>query len=168
MNHYFQLCVLLLVAVWCSAATSSEEPYVIYAQSVRQSKSLDETLIDPDEVSIAAVDSENQNSEILDGLLESLDEDEEERKEKSLLNSFPFNQAEQNHHGEGHGHDHANHGDHGQHSDHSAHSNHAAHGDHQTTIEDRGVVRSPLRQQLSNSNSGLGQSQIDQDFLLKM
>ena len=111
-------------------------------------------MTDSDEVLLG-----DAESEILFGLKESLDESEEERKEKSLLNSFPFNQAEQTHHGEGHGHDHANHGsngdheDHGHRGDHSAHSNHAIHGDHQTTIEDRGVLVS---------------LNWDQDFHLKM
>merc|ERR1712123_359763 len=54
--------------------------------------------------------------------------EEEERKEKSLLNSFPFNQAE-------------GHGDHEGHEEHIDHERH-----HQTDV---GVETSPLRQDLS-------------------
>ena len=42
-----------------------------------------------------------------------------ERREKSLLNSFPFNAQE-----------HGDHGNHVEHGEHGAHGDHAAHGDH--------------------------------------
>merc|ERR1711936_1039087 len=45
-----------------------------------------------------------------------------ERREKSLLNSFPFNAQEQG--------DHANHGEHGDHGEHGEHGEHGNHGDH--------------------------------------
>merc|ERR1711892_232997 len=45
-----------------------------------------------------------------------------ERREKSLLNSFPFNAQE-------HG-DHENHGEHGEHGEHAAHEEHGEHGAH--------------------------------------
>jgi len=88
-------------------------------------------------------------------------EEEEERKEKSLLNTFPFNQPENHqrihtsidsHEGLN---DLADHG--GQHGHgHHGHEHHEAH-DLEFT-ENRGVARSPLRQQL-NRKHGLGQSQ---------
>jgi len=49
-----------------------------------------------------------------------------ERREKSLLNSFPFNAQE---HGEHEHHEH--HGEHGDHEEHAAHSEHGNHGDKQ-------------------------------------
>merc|ERR1711892_885063 len=89
--------------------------------------------------------------------------EEEERKEKSLLNSHPFNQAK------GHG-DHASHGTHGEYHGHGEHGEHHGHGDHEGHEEhidherhhhaDVGVATSPLRQDLSNRNSGLGQSEL--------
>merc|ERR1711892_1004496 len=80
--------------------------------------------------------------------------EEEERKEKSLLNSFPFNQAE------GHG-DHASHGTHEEHHGHGDHEGHQEHIDHERHPHtDVGVATSPLRQDLSNRNSGLGQSEL--------
>merc|ERR1740137_339588 len=110
--------------------------------------------------------------------------EEEERKEKSLLNSFPFNQAEGHHgdhashgtHGEYHGHgEHGgHHGEHGEHHGHGEHGEHHGHGDnegHEEHIDherhphtDVGVATSPLRQDLSNRNSGLGQSQLEARF----
>merc|ERR1712123_374296 len=94
--------------------------------------------------------------------------EEEERREKSLLNSFPFNQAE-GHHG-----DHASHGTHGEHHGHGEHGEYHGHGDHEGHEEhidherhphtDVGVATSPLRQDLSNRNSGLGQSQLETRF----
>merc|ERR1711892_233017 len=56
-----------------------------------------------------------------------------ERKEKSLLNSFPFNaqeHGEHDAHGE-HG-DHEEHGEHGEH--HGAHGDHGDHGDKQANL----------------------------------
>merc|ERR1712106_891358 len=46
-----------------------------------------------------------------------------ERREKSLLNSFPFNAQEHE--------DHENHGEHGEHGEHAAHEEHGDHGDKQ-------------------------------------
>merc|ERR1711892_501956 len=105
--------------------------------------------------------------------------EEEERKEKSLLNSFPFNQAKghgdhasHGTHGEYHGHEEhgGHHGEHGEHHGHGEHGEHHGHGDHEGHEEhidherhhhaDVGVATSPLRQDLSNRNSGLGQSQL--------
>merc|ERR1711892_608396 len=45
-----------------------------------------------------------------------------ERREKSLLNSFPFNAQEHE--------DHENHGEHVEHGEHAAHEEHGEHGDH--------------------------------------
>ena len=115
---------------------------------------------------------EKLTTEILFGLNEMF-EGEEERKEKSLLNSFPFNQAEGHHgdhashgtHGEYHGHgehgDHHGNGEHGEHHGHGDHEGHEEHIDHERHPQtDEGVATSPLRQDLSNRNSGLGQSEL--------
>merc|ERR1711892_322044 len=93
--------------------------------------------------------------------------EEEERREKSLLNSFPFNQAK------GHG-DHASHGTHGEYHGHGEHGEHHGHGDHEGHEEhidherhrhaDVGVATSPLRQDLNNRNSGLRQSELAARF----
>merc|ERR1711892_1372788 len=50
-----------------------------------------------------------------------------ERREKSLLNSFPFNAQEHGEHGE-----HGEYGEHGEHGEHGAHGAHGDHGDKQS------------------------------------
>jgi len=135
------LCLLLLGS-WSHLAFTGEKPFVIYPQGVRQPRDLGQDGVTDNK------DALNDVTEILFGLDEPNGE-EEERKEKSLLNTFPFNQAKdqasidthESHHENGH----------------HSHGHHEAQEAHDF-IEDRGVARSPLRQQLSNRNSELGQS----------
>ena len=143
------------------AAPPAEKPFLIYAQGSREPRDLDQN---GEGVKVLEnKDALNDVTEILFDLDEPIEvEEEEERKEKSLLNTFPFNQPE-NHQRihtsidtqEGL-HDHADHGGHHGHGHHD-HEHHEAH-DLEFT-ENRGVARSPLRQQLSNRKHGLGQSQ---------
>ena len=62
----------------------------------------------------------------------------EERKEKSLLNTFPFIQQKNS----DHAHDHDHHQHHGNHGDHAEHQNHG------------NIERLPFREQFSSRNSG--------------
>merc|ERR1711892_329611 len=100
-----KVCLLLFLAAWCAGAD-------LPPQSVEVSQDRD-----------AAGEETMLTTEILFGLNEMFRE-EEERKEKSLLNSFPFNQAE------GHG-DHASHGTHEEYHGHGEHGGHHGHGDHE-------------------------------------
>jgi len=165
-----KVCVLLLLTVWCTAASAANPDLL----SSRQEKSADQlaSQAEGSQVNDAAADH-ILSTEILFGLNKMVNE-EEERKEKSLLNSFPFNQAGHGAH-EGH-HGHVEHGEnHGpvEHGENHGHQDHGDHEEHinqdtqpQTLDYDRGVARSPLRQQLSNRNSGLGQSQLGARFPL--
>jgi len=149
-----QVCLILLFTFLCPP-TSSEEPYVVYPQTLRQSKSLDhvdEKFIDSEESVLDDVYTVDKETEILFGLEGEVAEDEEDRKEKSLLDTFPFNQGQHSDHSQ----DHAHHGHHGAHAEHGehAHGDHSAHhGNHNTHDEhnsinniNRGVARSPQRQ----------------------
>jgi len=141
---------LQLLAAFSLPALSAEEPFLIYAQGVRQPRDLDQN-----EAGVKVSEKQdvvNDVTEILFGLDEPIEPEEEERKEKSLLNTFPFNQPDAH---EGH-HEHADHTGHHGHG-HHGHEHYEAHDLDLT--ENRGVARSPLRQQLSNRNHGLGQSQ---------
>jgi len=135
------LCLLLLGS-WSHLAFTGEKPFVIYPQGVRQPRDLGQDGVTDNK------DALNDVTEILFGLDEPNGE-EEERKEKSLLNTFPFNQAKDHESIDTHELHHEN--------GHHSHGHHEAHEAHDFT-EDRGVARSPLRQQLSNRNSELGQS----------
>ena len=90
--------------------------------------------------------------------------DQLERREKSLLNSFPFNaqeHEEHGHHGEhgDHG-DHA-HGDHGDHGDH-AHEDHDEHGEHGDHHERTALIQdTPL---LARQGYGEESEQNSPDF----
>merc|ERR1711892_410555 len=112
--------LLPLLAGWWLAAAAADLP----PQPVELSQDRD-----------AAGEETMLTTEILFGLTEMFRE-EEERREKSLLNSFPFNQAEGHHgtHGEYHGHgehgDHHGHGKHGVHHGHGEHGQHHENGDH--------------------------------------
>merc|ERR1719228_893827 len=145
-----QVCFIILFAFW-GPMSSSEEPYVVYPQTLPQSKSLDhvdDEFIESEEPILEDVYTVDKDTEILFGLEGEVAEDEEERKEKSLLNTFPFNQdqhsdhsQDQPHHGHHEQHEHGEHA----HGDHSAHhGNHNTHGEHDS-IDNRGVARSPQR-----------------------
>jgi hypothetical protein len=97
----------------------------------------------------------------LEQLAKVVEEEEEPRLEKSLLNTFPFNQ---HHDGDHHG-DHGSHGEHhGHHGDHGDHGErHGEHGGHHSSeysldrsassapLRDRqGSASGPLRNRLSN------------------
>merc|ERR1711892_1278481 len=158
----------LLAGWWLAAAVADLPPQPVEVSQDRDTAG-EETML---------------TTEILFGLNEMFRE-EEERREKSLLNSFPFNQAKGHHgdhashdtHGEYHGHgehgvhhgedgEHHVHGEQGEHHGHGEHGEHHEHGDHEGHEEyidherhphtDVGVATSPLRQDLSNRNSGLG------------
>lgn len=143
---------LLLLAAFSFPVLPAEEPFLIYAQGVRQPRGLEQNGA---EVKVLENNNAlNDVTKILFGLDQPISgEDVEERKEKSLLNTFPFNQSEDHHEGHHEHEDHSGHHGHGHH-DHEHHDNH----NHDLT-ENRGVARSPLRPQLSNKNQGLGQSQ---------
>jgi len=103
---------------------------------------------------------------------------EDPRLEKSLLNTFPFNQGNHRAHDHDHDHEHGDHGDHGHHGDHGDHANHGAHGehghdhrDHHVTHEgeysvssslDRSPASSPLRNQLSDRVRNQIRNQVSQ------
>jgi len=78
-------------------------------------------------------------TEILFGLSE-FNENQEQRKEKSLINTFPFNQQQDHNHE-----DHENH-----HHNHQSEEHHHEEISDNSFVIDRGVARSPLRPQLSN------------------
>ena len=137
-------------------------PSLINNQGVRQHKSLDE-LVEDTQVS---QDKANEQTKILFSLDDSLEE--EARNEKSLLNTFPFNQDANHHNHEGHHvHDHQ-HEDHSGHHGHGHHEVHEDHAHHSTLIreeiEDREVNQFPFGDRLSNRNSVLGQSQTSFPF----
>jgi len=109
----------------------AEKPFLIHAQGVRQPRGLDQNGVGVKV--LENKDALNDVTEILFDLDEPIEaEEEEERKEKSLLNTFPFNQSEdhQRIHAnidtrEGH-HEHADHS--GQHGHgHHGHEHHEAH-----------------------------------------
>merc|ERR1712203_130882 len=88
----------------------------------------------------------------LEQLAKVVEGEEEPRLEKSLLNTFPFNQHHDgDHHGDhgSHGDHHGHHGDHGVHGDHG--ERHGEHGGHHGNSEyssaslDRSASSAPLR-----------------------
>jgi len=166
-----KVCLLLLLVAWSSAIVL-EEPYVVFAQSVRKPKSLDQTaeyLRLADNSSEAEKEKQEETAGILFGLKEAEHKIEEERRDKSLINSFPFNQAKHAGHDEGQVHHHAVNGDHGGHGEHVEHAEHVNHGDHKEQDQhfpselgdfNIGEAQLPLRQQLSNRDPSLGQSSL--------
>eukprot|EP00091_Calanus_sinicus_P018981 TRINITY_DN4542_c0_g2_i1.p1 TRINITY_DN4542_c0_g2~~TRINITY_DN4542_c0_g2_i1.p1 ORF type:complete len:121 (-),score=30.84 TRINITY_DN4542_c0_g2_i1:48-410(-) len=79
--------------------------------SIAQSdKSQKERLSNKEKFLLFGLGNDENNDVILDF---------EERKEKSLLNTFPFIQQKNSGHTHSHGHDHGNHQDHGTHDDHA-------------------------------------------------
>jgi len=96
--------------------------------------------------------------------MEMLNAKPKERGEKSLLDTFPFNQQHHDHegehsdhHGDHHGHEegHAHHDEH--HAHHEAHERHEEH-------EDRGIVRTPFQENQIGfpSSQRRQQSEVDQ------
>merc|ERR1711892_618371 len=109
----------LLAGWWLAAAVADLPPQPVEVSQDRDTAG-EETML---------------TTEILFGLNEMFRE-EEERREKSLLNSFPFNQAE----------DHSSHDTHGEHHGHGDHEGHEEHIDHERHPQtDVGVATSPLR-----------------------
>jgi len=104
----------------------------------------------------------------LEQLAKVVEGEEEPRLEKSLLNTFPFNQ---HHDGDHHG-DHGSHGDHhGHHGDHGDHGErHGEHGGHHSSEYssaaslDRSASSAPLRDRLSNRVKNVVANQVRQQL----
>jgi len=134
----------------------------MFLPGLREHKSLDQETQDTQESLIKDSDDDKDVTKLLFSLDELIGE--EERNEKSLLNTFPFNShTSDGNHDHEHGH-HSVHHDHGHHE----HGHHEAHANHETHSHDatgsRGVSRFPFGQQLNTLNSGLGQSQLETTF----
>jgi len=165
----WKVCLLLLVTPCFPPVCLARGPSLIYNHGFRQHKSLEEHVED------GQVSQNEDDGDEVTKILFSLDEPvgEEERNEKSLLNTFPFNQ-DTDHHGnhahahEGHhvhDHQHADHSGHHGHDTHGVHENHPHHTTHvHNEIEDREVAQFPFGERLSNRNSVLGQSQTNFPF----
>jgi predicted RNA binding protein with dsRBD fold (UPF0201 family) len=166
-SEYVREAKALTVSRGDAAVLFNLEPYkgaIFEAEQERLAKSVDVDLA-------LDLDLVDYQDELLKTITKAKQTEEDERVEKSLLNSFPFNQFKNTGQNEEHHADHGDHGDHAtqaehhedHHGDHASQADHHGdhHGDHHETQEegeysvvassvDRSASSSPLRDQLSN------------------
>jgi len=161
----FGLTIVLCLHGAINSNVVDENFQIVYPQQLRKAKVLEDLPLDgsfevemrDEELSAIITEPLDQEVDVLkkETTLDVVDDEDNDKKSKSLIGVFPFNESHKGdqHHEHGHDEEHHHHEHHDQDHEHEHHEHHLEHNHEETLEQDAAPLRSPLSNRDSNLQS---------------